>query len=153
MQKTVPLSQVIDEMKAIGDMLVPHNYPSKTSKSENDILALKTRVISIDGYSVGIYFSRADYKDFFIETLQVFGEKAPFLPFCIVVELGKRFLGGHHLYLVEVIRNEQKVYCWTIYLDKDGRPIPSVVPIKKVEDCTYDGFQYQYLYPSAVNFH
>lgn len=147
----VPLSQVVDEMKNVGDMLVPYNYPLKDRNIEHDVATLKTRVISIDGYSVGLYFSRADYGEFYIETLHIFGDKCPFLPFCMVADLGKKFLGNHHLYLIEVIRNERKVYVWTVYLDKRGRPIPPIIPIKKVEDCTYDGFQYHYMY-SKSNF-
>ncbi len=152
MDKKVVLDQVIDEMKTIGDVLVPYNYPRNDPLLENDIVVLKTRIIEIDGYSVGLHFNRADYGEYYVETLQIYGEKASFLPFCLVAKLGQKFLGGYHLYLVELIREDHKIYCWTITLDKGGRPIEPRMPIK-FEDCNYDGFQYHYMYPSQVNFH
>ncbi len=152
MQKKISLDQIIDEMKTLGDYLVPYNWPQHDPALEDDITVLKTRVIDIDGYTVVIHFNRADYGNHYVETLQVFGEKASFLPFCLVAKLGQKFLGGHHLYLVELIRDNRKIYCWTITLDKKGRPIAPKVPVK-VEDCIYDGFQYRYMYPSQVNFH
>ena len=152
MSKKLPLNQIIDEMKVVGDMLVPYNYPKHDPRLESDIAVLKTRVVDVDGYSVVLHFSRADYGDHFQETLQIFGEKAPFLPFCLVANLGKRFLGEHELYLVELLKDNRKIYCWTISLDKTGKPIPPVVSLQ-VEDCTYDGFAYHYMYPSQVNFY
>jgi hypothetical protein len=146
------LNQTIEEMKRVADILVPYNYPKHDPRLENDIAVLKTRVIDIDGYSVVLHFSRADYEDHFQETLQVFGEKAHFLPFCVVANLGKRFLGEHELYLVELLKDNRKIYCWTIALDKSGKPIPPIVELPS-EDCVYDGFNYHYMYPSQVNFY
>ncbi|RDJ35353.1 MAG: hypothetical protein DWQ19_11095 [Crenarchaeota archaeon] len=152
MNKKIPLEQLVDEMKMIGDMLTPYNWPQNDPILENDISVLKTRSIDIDGYSVLIHFSRSDYGSHFVETLQVFGDKASFLPFCLVAKLGQKFLGGHNLYLVEIIRDNRKIYCWTVTLDKTGKPIKPPIPLQTT-DCEYDGLRYNYMYPSQVNFH
>ena len=150
MYKKLCLDHIIDEMKTLADMLVPYTFPLHDPVLEDDISVLKSRTVEIDGYSVVLHFNRADYGNHFVETLQIFGEKASFLPFCLVAKLGKKFLGGHHLYLVELIRDQRKIYCWTITLDKNGKPTAPRVPVK-TEGCTYEGLQYQYMYPNQVN--
>jgi len=152
MYKKLSLNQIIEEMKNVADILVPYNYPKHDPRLENDIAVLKTRVVEVDGYTVVLHFSRADYGSHFQETLQIFGEKSAFLPFCLVASLGKKFLGEHELYLVELLKDNRKIYCWTISLDKEGKPISPEVPMK-AEDCSYDGFAYHYMYPSQVNFY
>lgn len=146
------IDDLVEEMKNIGDILVPYNWPQNDPKLENDLNSLKTRFFDIDGYSLVVHFSRADYKTHFLETLQIMGDKAPFLPFCLVSKLGRRFLGSHHLYLVELIKNNRKIYCWTVHLDRNGRPIEPVHK-QKSQFCEYDGFGYYYLNTSQVNFY
>ena len=38
---------------------------------------------------------------YYLESFQILGKHAPFLPFCLVVKLGCMFLGSHQLALVE----------------------------------------------------
>lgn len=148
----ISLDDIIDEMKTVGDSLVPYNWPQNDPRLENDLHSLKSRYVEIDGYSLVLHFSRADYGSHYLETLQVVGEKVPFLPFCLVARLGKKFLGSAHLYLVELIRDNRKIYCWSVTLNKEGKPIP---PVHKQphDKCEYEGFKYQYIYPASVNFY
>ena len=146
------IDDLVEEMKGVGDILVPYNWPQNDPKLENDLNSLKTRFAEIDGYNLVVHFSRADYKTHYLETLQVMGEKAPFLPFCVVARLGRKFLGSHHLYLVELIKDNRKIYCWTVHLDKTGRPIPPIHK-QKTQYCEYDGFSYYYLNTNQVNFY
>ena len=152
MIKKIDFDDIVDEMKKVGDILVPYNWPQNDPKLENDLHILKNRMLTVDGYSIGLHFTRSDYGDYYLETLQIYGEKCPFLPFCLVAKIGKKFLGEHELYLVEFIRDNRKIYCWSVTLDKEGKPIPPRT-IAKSENCDFEGFQYQYIYPSQVNFY
>lgn len=146
------LEEIIEEMRDIGDMLIPYNWPQNHPRFEVELNPLKIRHIEIDGYSLVVHFNRADYNDNMLESLQIFSERSPFVPFALVFELGKRFLGGHHLYLIEIYKENRKIYCWTMTTDKTGRPIPSVQK-DLAEYCEYDGQGYYYLPTSAMNFH
>lgn len=144
--------ETIEEMKNLGDTLVPYNWPQNNPRLEGDLNLIKTRQIEFEGYSIIVHFSRADHDSTYVETLQIFGSKVPFLPFDMVVRLGKLFLGSAHLSLVEFIKENRKIYCWTVTLDKEGRPIPAV-NAPRTESCLYDNWRYEYLYPHQVNFY
>lgn len=146
------VDQVIDQMKTIGDRLVEYNWPQGPPQLEQHINVLKMRDLDVDGYPVTVHFGRADYDKSYLETLQIMSRNGVFLPFHLVAKLGKKFLGSHHLYLVEVFKDGRKIYCWTVTLDKHGRPIDP--PNQQyAEDCVYDGFKYRYMYPQHVNFY
>lgn len=145
------LEQAIEEMRNFGKLLVPFNS-AHDPEFENHIHPLKIREVEVDGYDVNLYLNRANYGEFSVETLQIIGTKAIFLPFCVVAKLGKMILGEHCLYLVELFRDNHKIYCWSVYLDSHGRPIPSTNQ-RHAERCIYDGFKYRYMYSSEVNFY
>ena len=144
------LDDVMDQMKTVGDSLVPYNYPRNNPHLEDDIHLLKVAETSVDGYEIVIYFSRADYGSHFLETVQIFGKSIPFLPFSVVTKVARRYLGGHHLSLVELPGVNRKIYCWTICLDTRGRPIASPYD-GKIEICDYEGFKYGHMQPDQVN--
>ena len=78
----------------------------------------------------------------------------PFLPFGLIVKLAQKILGGHHLSLVEMLRGNRKIYCWTLLVDKTGRPKKSNIEnSENVERCVYEGFEYGYIDPTTVNFY
>jgi hypothetical protein len=147
----ISLDQVAEHMRNVGEQLVPYNFPQADPKLENDLFILKTREMFVDGYWVMLHYNKADYKTYFVETFQVFGKKTPFLSFSLVVKLAKKFLGGHHLALSEILKDNRKIYCWTVAVDYDGRPM--VPPQKETQVCTFEGFQYAYVDPRHTNFY
>jgi hypothetical protein len=150
--KEPKLERHVREMRALAEHLVPYNFPKAPADWEDDINILKAREVTIDGYSVVVHFSKADYGDHYLETLQILAKNAPFLPFVLLCKLAKAFLGDKELSLVEVIRDNRKVYCWTLTVDKDGNPIPSPFQ-QESEPCQYEGFRYSYMQPDQVKFH
>ena len=146
------LVQHVAEMRALGKILVPYNFPKAPAEWEDDLNVLKSRELIVDGYDVVLHYSKADYEDHYLETLQVLGKNCPFLPFALVCKLAKIFLGEAELSLVEIFRENRKIYCWTLTVDRDDHPIPSPYPTE-VERCSYQGFQYCYMNPDQINFH
>lgn len=134
-------------MKGMAELLVPHTFPVVDFKAEQDIILLKQRSIVVDGYEIVVCFSRADYGDYFLESLQLQSAFAPFLPFNIVCKLGRAFLGSENLSYIEFFRNNRKVYCWTLK-SRNGRPLP---PDKKTLPGCYEGFEYSVLSPGSVD--
>ena len=109
------IDDVVKEMKALGEVLVPFNYPIKPITSWEDELSIfKVRELTIDGYEIFIHYMKSDYNDYFIETLQIHNFKHPFLPFNLICNLGKRFFGKNHLSLVEVFKEHRKIYIWSL---------------------------------------
>lgn len=139
--------QVIDEMRGMAEILIPHSVPRVSLKFEQDVLILKQRTVTVDGYDIAICFSKSDYQEYFLESLQVQSIYSPFLPFNMVCKLGRMFLGSQHLSYIEFLRNGRKVYCWTLRL-KDGQPIP---PDSNNEMSSYEGFEFRLLSPGSVD--
>lgn len=145
------LDLVIEEMRNLGNHLIPYNYPLVPQAEEDDIGPLKVREVTVDGYSLLLHYCKSDYDTHLVETLQVYGRNFPFLPFSLVCKLAQKFLGDHHLSLVELLKEDHKIYCWTVVVDRKGRPVPSPFNVK-TESCEYDGLQYSYMLPNQVNF-
>src|SRR5688500_2609152 len=97
------LAEIVSDMKRMGDMLVPFTFPKVDFKTEQDILLFKQRVVLIDGYEVLLCFSKADYDDYFLESVQVQASCSPFLPFTVVCKLGRAFLGDSNLSYIEFL--------------------------------------------------
>lgn len=150
------LDQVIEKMRAVGQQLVPYNYPKGDPALEGYTNSIKTKNVCIDGYHLTIHFNKSEYgrgsKKIYLETLQIFGKNSPFLPFYVVAKLAKKFLGSHHLFLTELLRENRKIYLWNVYLDKRGIPIPQRVD-NEAEICTYEGLTYTYMDHNSINFH
>jgi len=146
------LDEIVDNLRKIGEYLVPLNYPKNDPSLENDIAILKSANISVDGYDLIIKFSKADYTEYILETLQITGRDFIFLPFDVIVKLGRRILGGHELSLVEFFQDNKKIYCWSVSTNDEGKPVPS--PYKnKSKKCSYEGFEYIYIEPKELSFY
>lgn len=141
------ISQAVTEMRAMANLLIPATFPKVTFKEEQEILLLKQRVMTIDGYEISICFSMADYGNNMLESLQLQGVFAPFLPFIVVCKLGRAFLGEENISYIEFFRNKRNVYCWTLRT-VDGRPAP---PDKAAKLGSYEGFNFNILEPGAVD--
>ena len=146
------LSQHVFEMRRLGEVLVPYNFPKAPPTVEDDINILKIRELTVDGYDVCCHYSKSDQDGYFMESFQIFGKHFPFLPFSLVCKLARHFLGEHELSLIEIYRENRKIYCWTLAVDFDGCAIPSPYETE-VEYCTYEGFNYCYMQPNQVDFH
>lgn len=145
------LAQNVKELKAFGACLMPYNYPKVGPEEEDEIGFIKSREIVVDGYTVVVYYNKADWTEHYLEILQITGRFTPFLPFSLVCKIGKSFLGDKELSYVDFIKDGRKVYCWTCGLDLNNTPIPH--PYKaEVLDCSFEGFFYRRLNPASVNF-
>lgn len=149
--KPEKLDEVVRGMKALGEVLVPFNFPRSPLPMEDDLGLFKARQAVVDGYSVYIHYQKSDYAVYYIETVQIHNMNAPFLPFSLVCKLGKRFLGQQHLSLVEMFRDNKKIYLWSLCTDKQGNAL-SLPNNPSVEECVFEGFQYHYLQPNQVDF-
>lgn len=142
----------IEITRNLADQLVPYNFPVAPVELEYYISALKKSETNVDGYSIVYHFNRALYKDYYLETFQIYNKYAPFLPFYIVAKLAKKVLGSHFLSLVEFYQDDHKIYCWSVCLDKKGRPIIS--PAKeKCKSENFEGFEYLHMSPDQFNFY
>jgi hypothetical protein len=134
------LDKHISEMKAIAKTLMPNSFPKATVEEDQEIICLRTRQLIIDGFDVAVTLGMADYDKFQLESLQLHGIHTPFLPFSLVCKIARRFLGTQHLSYTDFMKDNRKIYCWTIR--KKGT---RVVPIKKTASDSYEGFTYNVL--------
>ena len=141
------LQKIVTDMKKMASFLVPHTFPRVSFREEQDILMLKQRQITIDGYDIIICLSEADYEDYSLFSLQIQSVNAPFLPFALVCKLGQEFLGKKNLSYIEFFRNNKKVYCWTIKR-RNGRLMP---PGKRTKAASFEGFGFRILDPGSVD--
>jgi len=146
------VSQAFERLRTMGEMLIPYNFPLGDVNDEDDLNILKKSEIDVDGYSLVIHFNKSRYNGYYLESFQILGKHAPFLPFCLVVKLGCMFLGSHHLSLVEFYQDNRKVYCWSVCVDYSGKPIPSPIEGDSLP-CEYEGFEYKYMNPTQLNFY
>ena len=143
MDKQKPLEEIVEEMRAVAAQLVNLTFPKAPPKEEKDIDCLKQRRVVVDGYDLVLHLSRADYKDCFVESLELCSAIAPFLPMYLVCKVGAIFLGGHELKYAETFKNGRKVYVWTVALDERGRPI--ALDTRRVQEGHYEDFQFAYV--------
>lgn len=141
-----PLSKTVKEMKSMADMLVPHTWPQADFKVEQDVLCLKQRIITVDGYEVNVCLSRADYKKYILDSLQIQSQNGPFIPFNIVCKIGIVFFGKTLLSYIDFFRNDKKVYCWAIK-HFDGK----ILNPSHSEPAEFEGFKYQILDHGSVD--
>jgi len=145
------IEQAIEVVRDMSKHLIPFTYPQNNPHLEDDIAVLKTiDGIDVDGYTVVVYFNRADYEEYYLETLQVYGKYTPFLPFSVVVKLAWYVLGGHELRFTDFYQDGRKMYCWTVCLDKAGRPIENPDE-PETQARIFEGFEYRYLSPEQIN--
>ena len=142
----ITFKQKIQEMKGIANMLIPYTFPQVTFNEETEVLPLKQRKITIDGYEVILCFSKAKYTDYYLESLQIQSYYSPFLPFTLVCKIGRAFLGKENLSYIEFFKSGRKVYCWTLR-SRNGRSLP---PGNKTKPGSYEGFAYNILEPGAI---
>jgi hypothetical protein len=152
MEKIVSLDMVVNEMKRIGEDLIPYNFPLAPASVEEKYNDHKMREVLIDGYDVVLHYSKSDYGEYFTETIQILGLENPFLPFCLIVKIAVKFLGNNNLALVEIFKDNRKIYCWTTNVGKDGEVILSPYQ-DDAEHCVYEGVDYIYLKQDQVNFY
>ena len=146
--------RAMDSLRAVSKHLIPLTFPFPKSRieDEEDIAILKKVEEDVDGYSLILHFNKANYGKYYLESFQVLGKHSPFLPFHLVVKLAQRMLGGHYLSFVEFYQENRKIYCWSVCVDKEGKPIPS--PIEdETESCEFEGFEYKYMRPNQLNFY
>ncbi len=144
--------EVVKELKSFGEFLMPYNRPLVSQADEDDISCLKAREIVVDGYNLVVYYSKADWGNHYLEIVQVTGRYMPFLPFSLVCNIGKKFLGDQQLSYVDFLRGNRKSYCWTVARDKSNNPIPA--PYKKEvlsDECVYEGLCYKCLNTEKSN--
>lgn len=144
--------ETIENLRAVGEQLVPLNFPLAPKQVEHDIAPLKKAQLEVDGYSVTIHFNKARYKRYCLETFQVYNENGVFLPFSLVVKLACKMLGSHLLSLVEFYQDDRKIYCWSVCLNDAGKPIPSPIE-EESKPCEFEGFAYKYMHPDHLNFY
>jgi len=148
------IDKSIKELKNLAKILVPYNYPICTLGLQNDdLLIFKTRIFIVDGYSLIAHYQRCDYDKYYLDLLQLYGDYSTYLPLPVICKFAKRFLGNKELSLVETYKENRKIYCWTVYLDKQEGVISN--PYKDQGDWKYgfyDDMKYFYVPPNKVFF-
>lgn len=142
-----PIQDVVSRMKKMAELLVPYTFPLVKFEEERDILCLKQNTVRVDGYQVVLCFSRAQYKKYWLDSLQIQSYCTPFLPFYLVCKLGQFFLGSENLAYIDFLKKDKKVYCWTIKI-VDNQILH---PGEKVKNVSFEGFDFCVLGPHSVN--
>ena len=140
------LKRHIKEMKGMANYLMPYTYPLVDFRDEQDILILKQRSIIVDGYEVVVTLNKSDYGKYHIINLNIKSAQSPFLPFNVVCNLARSFLGSHHLTYAEFLKDNKKIYCWNQKLTTKGQSLP---PSEEMESGSYEGFEYNIIRPSV----
>jgi hypothetical protein len=142
----------VEVLRNAGEHLIPYNFPLNHKSLEDNVGIFKNSICDVDGYTVHLHFSRADYGEHYLETCQINGEYTPFLPFNLVIKIGQIFLGSYYLSFIDTTRQGKKYYCWTVCVDKVGHPIPWQYSTKMYKK-DYDGFSYNEVSPNEIKFH
>jgi hypothetical protein len=141
---------VLERLRDVGEQLVPYNAEAK---AEADIHMLKSVEIMVDGYEFNLYFHKVLYEGNYLELVQLSPANTIFLPFNVVVKVATKALGGHHLSYVQYFDRDgtRRTYCWSVYRDARGRPLPYPFSKKNAEHRVFDGVEYDQLDPKELN--
>lgn len=147
------LRKTVMEMRRMGDFLMPYTYPLAPKSYADDISPLKLRSVVIDGYPVFVQYNKGDYDKYYLESVEIIGQDAPFLPFFLVCKIAKAFLGEEYLAYVSFFVDNRMHYCWTMARDKEeGGPMPGPYKVD-MEVNEFEGFEYSVLPTGGVEFH
>jgi len=141
------ITHSVDSMKAMADHLIPYTFPKVSFEEEQKILCFKQRIIMVDGYELIVCYSKADYEQYCLETLQIQSPQVPFIPFNIVCKVGQFFMGKKNLAYIDFFRHNRKVYCWAVKSLEEKRLSPG----KKTSPTSYEGFDFHLLHPGTVD--
>lgn len=160
MNGNILFEQEVKEMRSLAKHLLPYSFPITSPEDEDAISCLKQRDVNVDGYDLVIYFNNCSYGEVTLETLQIFGKHISFLPFSLICKCAYKFLGSQELSLIEVMHfktpntfddNCRKIYVWTVYYNKEGKPVAS--PFAKEQKIrSYEGLQFSQLNRNEVMF-
>ena len=137
----------IESMKVMAGLLQDCSFPKVSFEEELQILCLKQRSLTIDGYDINVCYSQSDYEDHILETLQLQSAQVPFIPFNVVCKVAKLVMGVEKLAYIDFFRYNKKVYCWAVK-NFDGKRVEPNVNSKKI---SYEGFEFYLLDPSSVD--
>lgn len=141
------LKEHVKEIKNVGNLLISHTFPMVGFKHEQEVLPLKQRNLVVDGYEVLLCYSKANYGNYFLESIQIQAVYSCFLPFVLVCKLGQLFLGNDNLSYIEFFREEKKIYCWTSR-SKNNITFP---PDPQSLQGNYEGFNFSFLQPGSID--
>ena len=148
MNKESDLDSTLEILRTTGELLIPYN---SIPAYEDYINPLKKLPVTVDGYSMLVYFHKVAYENNFIEILQVTPTRSIYLPFNVVIKIACRGLGGHNLSFVQFYRENTKIYCWSVLVDNKGRPLRNPFEKQKSEHCVYNGIEFDKLDPKQLN--
>ena len=137
------LQTIARDLKAASNLIVNFTFPKISPSEESDFDFLRSATICVDGSLINIYYTKSDYNSHFFETVQIIGEHSPFIPFLVVLKVGKVFLGDGTLTLTEFYQKNRKVYCWNLITNKDGEKFESI--LIQGEKCNFEGHDYTYI--------
>lgn len=136
----ITLSQHVNELRNLAKTLIPYSFPRVNVDEDKEVIVLRTRQIIVDGFDVVVTFCISDHDKYHLESLQIQGLHTPFLPFSLVCKIARAFLGSQHLAYADLVRENRKIYCWTVR-KKRGK----IVPVKKPSSDSYEGLTYTVL--------
>lgn len=145
------LQDSVVRIRNIGEILMPYTYPL-APKSLDEVSFLKLNEMMIDGYELYIQYNKSDYEDYFLESVEIIGKNAPFLPFVVVCKIAKAFLGSEYLSYLHFFGKNRRHYCWTLAKDMDDHPIPALFKID-LDVERYEGLEYTVLPIGTIDFH
>lgn len=137
------LNEIVEDLKKAANLIVNYTFPKVTTREEADFDFLRGTRACIDGIVVNIYFTKSDYEVHFFETVQIIGEYSPFVPFSVVMKIGRVFFGDNNLTLTEFYQKNRKVYCWNLITGKDGQQLST--EHLRGERCVFEGCSYTYI--------
>lgn len=151
MRKTKSLDQVCEKLITMGRQLVEYTFPQAPQQLENSIFPWRLEETIVDGYYVVLHYTYLLHEDgFFVESIQIHGKHDPFLPFHVVVKIAQRFLGTNNLSLLELFKENRKIYCWSCFLDKDGKVLEPQTG-SDYQAHVFEGFRYNYVDSSQIH--
>ena len=144
--------KVMEHLRGMSNNLISLTYPQAGVELEDEIGVFKKMDIEVDGYHLTLLFNKADYGEYYLETFQILGKHFTFLPFHLVVKMACHMLGGHNLSFVEFYQDNRKIYCWSVCVDRTGKPIPSPIE-SETKSCEFEGFAYKHMHLDQLNFY
>ncbi len=155
LRKEPKLNDVISNMKSLGKMLIPYNYPQTPFSADDSLDIFKEREIVVDGYSIIVNYQQSDYNTYLLKTLQIYNSVGYLLPFNFIIKVVKKFLGADHLALVEITKKDVQIYCWSLACDYENKAIkmPYCEDFDNCNERSFEGVNYMYINESSVFFY
>ena len=143
----------VESIKALSHQMMPFSFPFTYSVAEDELNAIRSKYLTLDGYFVILHHSKNNYGLYYLETLQILSVYNPILPRTLYHKIARKFFEEEtNLFFIEIRKEQHQIYCWSHLTEVESVDIIDNYKLN-AEKAEFEGFEYWKLKSEQINFY